>query len=274
MKEIYIVIIIVFICLFILAIISHKKIDITTFNIKNKKIDKDIKIVFLSDLHNRNLLFKLTQIINNIKPDIIICGGDMINEDISKTNNFLSLTKIFDNYKTYYSFGNHEEVLDDDELEKYIKIINGTKIILLNNKNISLSKNIELYGFVNDINTYKKFNKTIVDKDYIENKIGVLDTKKYNIMIAHNPLEFDSYVDYKPDLVLSGHVHGGIIKIPFLGALLSPEFKFFPKYYEGKHKKNNTLMIVSRGLGFSERIPFRINNPAEVVVINLQRSKE
>ena len=84
-------------------------------------------------------------------------------------------------------------------------------------------------------------------------------------------MEFDSYVDTKADLVLSGHVHGGLIILPLIGALFSPDYTFFPKYYKDSYTKDNTKMIVSRGLGYSARIPIRINNPGEVVIINLMK---
>ena len=61
-------------------------------------------------------------------------------------------------------------------------------------------------------------------------------------MLAHNPLEFNTYTKTQADLVLSGHIHGGIVVLPFLGGLLSPNIKFFPKYFAGGYKKDNTLM--------------------------------
>ena len=90
-------------------------------------------------------------------------------------------------------------------------------------------------------------------------------------MIAHNPLEFSSYVDSNVDLVLSGHVHGGLARIPLIGGILSPDYTFFPKYDSGMYIKKRTRMIVSRGIGYSKRIPFRIFNPGEIVIISLMK---
>ena len=268
METIYIIIVLIILIIGISIIYSHIKIDISIYNIYNiynNKIDKDIKIIYLSDLHNRDIINKLINIINNIKPDIIIFGGDMINEYIKETNNFYKLIELLDNKNIYYTFGNHEEQLIDNEKKEYLDIINKSNIYLLNNKYIDLSKNIKLYGLNNGIETYLKFKKTGLTKEYIQKKLGSFDNKHFNILIAHNPLEFSSYVDTNADLVLSGHVHGGVIR-----GLLSPDYSFFPKYYSGMYKKNNTKMIVSRGLGYSKRIPFRLFNPAEVVVINIK----
>ena len=152
-----------------------------------------------------------------------------------------------------------------------MSIIKKTKVITLYNESVNITKNIKMTGFVSDICKYKKFKHGLVDKDYIVSKVGKLDRNKFNILVAHNPLEFDSYVQYKADLVLSGHVHGGIVIIPKLGGLLSPTFTFFPKYYDGMYEKENTKMIVSRGLGHSERIKLRINNNYELIYINLMK---
>ena len=119
---------------------------------------------------------------------------------------------------------------------------------------------------VSRYNSYKgQVGKTV--KNLLLNK--VVDKEKYNIAIAHNPLMAYAYESFGFDLVFSGHVHGGLVKLPLLGGILSPEYKLFPKYYEGIYNLNKTKMIVSRGLGFCKRLPIRILNPAEVVIINL-----
>ena len=267
------IIIIIFIVVIISMIVSHYKLDITKFDIKNNKIDKNIKIMFLSDLHNRNITQKLTRIINDEKPDLIIMGGDMINERLKYTHNFIDLYKSLEKEKIYYTYGNHEDELYYEDKEKYNKIINKSNMIILNDKNEKLSNNIVLYGLKSQKEDYLNFGKLCLSKKIIESKLGKFDKDKFNILIAHNPLEFDSYVKSSADLVLSGHIHGGLVRLPFLGGLLSPDYTFFPKYYSGIYTKNNTSMIVSRGLGFSRRIPFRVFNNGEVVIVNLIKRK-
>lgn len=248
-----------------------KKLDVSKYTIKDKKIDKNLKIAFLSDLHNTNIINELVKSIDIEKPDLIIFGGDMINESLNEIDVFLELIKKLDKYPMYYTFGNHEEVFDEDDFNKYYNIISKTKVTNLYNETIDISKNIRLIGFVSELDKYKKFKSNLVSKDYILDKVGKLDKNKYNILLAHNPLEFNAYVEYNPDLVLSGHVHGGLVILPVLGALLSPNFTFFPKYYKGMYEKNNTKMIVSRGLGHSERIRLRINNNFELIFIELMK---
>jgi predicted MPP superfamily phosphohydrolase len=99
-------------------------------------------------------------------------------------------------------------------------------------------------------------------------------TSKFKLLLTHYPQYFDyynkdyQYSDYKIDLILAGHAHGGLIRLPFLKGLFAPEQGFFPRYTSGLYQKNDVSMIVSRGLGNSG-FPFRINNPPDVVVVNL-----
>lgn len=261
---------IILIIIFILLVIhSYLVIDISRYTIKDKKIDKNIKMLLLSDLHNRDIKDKLSKIINKEKPDLIILSGDMINEFVGDQENFIKLIPILEKYKTYYTFGNHEEACIKELKNDYMKRLSKTKLILLNDDSVSLSKNIKLYGLDVDISFFEGLRKKKIDNKYIESRLGKLDNKKYNIAIAHNPLMAYAYVKYGFDLVFSGHVHGGLVRLPFLGGILSPEYKFFPKYYEGIYDIDGMKMIVSRGLGFCKRLPIRILNPGEVVVINI-----
>ena len=262
-------VLIVILILFIVSIIySHFVIDKTRYEFKNKKFDKNIKILFLSDLHNRKIYKIMIEIVDIEKPDIIIFGGDMTNNSIKDTKRVIELINKL-NSKVYYTFGNHEELLSKNDMDEYLKRLGKTNVILLNNKSINLSNNINLIGFNSGIEAYHNFNKPGLDKKYIIDKIGNINNKKYNIMIAHNPIEFDSYVESNVDLVLCGHIHGGLARLPFIGGILSPDFTLFPKYDSGLFIKGRTRMIVSRGLGYCKLIPFRIFNPGEVVIINL-----
>ncbi len=265
----YIISIIFIIIILFIMYDSYAKIDITKYYIKNNKIDKNIKILLLSDLHNRNIKDELNNIIKKSNPDIIILSGDMVENYPIDANNFINMLEIFDNYTTYYLYGNHEDVMLNKE--KYDKIIEKSNLILINDDSVELSKNIRLYGlFLPEFLCDIKY-KTKLNSSYINDKIGKINKKKYNILIAHNPLDADLYSDYGFDITISGHIHGGIIDLPIFGPLLSPERKFFPKYSKGIYKLNNMFLIVSRGLGFSKILSFRMFNHAEVVIINLEK---
>ncbi|MEA4849164.1 MAG: hypothetical protein VB106_18170 [Clostridiaceae bacterium] len=91
---------------------------------------------------------------------------------------------------------------------------------------------------------------------------------EYTILLSHRPELFDLYAANGIDLVLSGHAHGGQVRLPFVGGLVAPNQGLFPKYYEGVYENGQMKMVVSRGLGNSIA-PVRINNRPELVVITL-----
>lgn len=96
-----------------------------------------------------------------------------------------------------------------------------------------------------------------------------LDGKNFTILLSHRPEFMEMYAKSNADIVFSGHAHGGQIRLPFLGGVVAPNQGLFPTYTAGIFSKNDTNMIVSRGLGNSI-IPLRINNRPELVVVRLQ----
>lgn len=266
--------------------ISNNTIEIINYNIKSNKIPKSFngfKILQLSDLHNKqfgknnlNLLKK----INTVNPDIIVITGDMLLRKKVDYNIFLKLASALSKeYKIYFILGNHEQRirLKDKGLYKFLDKLKSMDIIILNNRKIRLVKNnsyINLYGFRINLKYYKYglfYKKPIFKTEELKNKLGDLDRTKFNILLAHNPLYFEDYAKWGADLILSGHIHGGMIRLPFIGGLLSPERKFFPKYSYGKYKIKNCTLIVSKGLG-SGVIHFRLFNRPDLSVITLYKS--
>lgn len=105
-------------------------------------------------------------------------------------------------------------------------------------------------------------------QEFLTSVLGKKDEDIFHILIAHNPIYFKEYAAWGADLIFSGHVHGGLIRLPFLGGVVSPSFQLFPKYDAGKFTKDGKHMIISRGLGTHSNMP-RIFNPPELVVVNL-----
>ncbi len=242
----------------------------------------NFRIAHLSDLHgalhgkgNRELI---RQIVRE-KPDIVVMTGDMADESrhaVSRTRNLcLRLNKHF---PVYYLLGNHEQTLPKDTLSALLQELKQAGIVVLENRWCELQKHgetIRLYGLVTPMVYYKdplgEYQRGVhFSAEDTLRTLGSLDSSYYNILLAHNPLYFPSYRDWGADLTLSGHVHGGIIQIPRLGGLLSPEIRLFPKYDAGHFSERNRNLIVSRGLG--NNFLTRINNPAELVIITLRRS--
>lgn len=282
----------IFAVVFLIALLSlyvYKESNgyhIVKYELEDSRLNKEqIKIAFISDLHNKQYGEKNSAVlkdIENIAPDYIMLGGDMITSCLEKWSEFNDtidfIGELSKRYPVYYGMGNHEERLrrrpekyPDGAYEKLTALLNeiGTPIII--NECVHIDEaGVDLYGLDLEHQYFRKFITRHIPDDYLEDKLGVTNKSNYSILIAHNPEHFKAYAKWGADLVLSGHVHGGIIRLPFLGGVISPALKLFPKYDGGLFIEGNSKMILSRGLG-SHTIPIRVNNKAEVIEITLKR---
>ena len=258
--------------------IDNTLIKVSKYEIKSDKIPKEFKnfkIVHLSDFHSYGIKKdnnKLLEKINDEHPNIIVMTGDMVNKYDRNFEKFLNLAETLSKkHEIYYIVGNHEVRLRKDDfsfiiqnLKKFgIKILSDEKITIIRKKDC-----INIYGIDIPLTYYKIINKPANVEEIINAVLNKCNEKEYNILLAHNPLYFEEYSKQNIDLTLSGHVHGGMIRLPFIGAILSPERKFFPKYSSGVYEINNKKLLVSRGLGHS-RPGMRLFNRREIVSITL-----
>lgn len=262
---------------------GNNHIEISTYNISSSRISKAFngyKILQLSDLHSKSFGIdnrKLIEIIDKEKPDIIVMTGDMVNSYDNEFHSFLDLAEKLKSYKVYFVEGNNETKLPKEKNIELMKAMREVGIKILRNSKITIVREesvINIYGLWCDLCYYKEIKSdyrkdTYFQRNNIEKALGYCDRKKFNILLAHNPLYFDTYVKWGADLTLSGHVHGGVIRIPGVGGLLSPERRFFPKYSEGQYDIDESKLIVNRGLGSKPLLPRVLNRP-EISVVVLQ----
>ena len=260
---------------------GNTDLEIYKYNVKSEDIPSEFdnfRIVQISDLHNAEFgenNEKLLLMLKQADADIIAITGDMIdsrNTDVDVAISFAQ--KAVNIAPVYYVNGNHESrVLG--EYEKLKQGLTDAGVTILENSSADITigdETISLIG-IND----PTFRMELVD-DTMEQNIAhqledvIPDNDNYKVLLAHRPEYFDVYAG-NVDLVLSGHAHGGQFRIPFIGGLVAPGQGFFPEYYEGSHIKENTEMIVSRGIGNSI-IPFRINNKPEIIVAELTKIAE
>lgn len=240
------------------------------------------RAAFLTDLHNycygeNNA--RLYKAIADAKPDVIFIGGDMlVRKDgcsFEKTAEFLGkLPEICD---VYCANGNHEQKLKEwpkkyrQSYQEYRKLLTDVGIIMLENDCAELlwdEANVKLTGLEIPLYGYSRFGKKQIPVSELKRRIGQAD-ESYQILLAHNPDYMDQYLEWGADLVLSGHLHGGIVRLPWVGGVIAPNFTLFPKYSGGHYRKKDADMVVSRGLG-AHSIPIRLWNPAELVVVEFQ----
>lgn len=250
------------------------------YKIVSDKIAKPCKFVLLSDLHNKSYgkdNGRLTEQIDRISPDAVLVAGDMLTA--AKGQSFdtaLSLMRqLSSRYPVYYGMGNHEYRLElypeqyGDMYGRYMAGLKSAGIEPLINQNTYLpSLNVAICGSHIDRDYYRRFHKFPMDSSYLPKILGEPRADACQILIAHNPLYFEEYAAWGADVVVSGHVHGGIMNLPVLGGVLSPNLSLFPKYDGGRFRQGRSTMILSRGLG-THTVPLRIFNPGELVVVEL-----
>ena len=266
-----------------------ESLEITKYEIENEKIPKEFnnfKIVQISDLHNKSFgkdNKRLLETIDSQNPDIVVITGDLVEGDNKDFDVALNLIdELLKKYKVYHIIGNHEQkslIKKHKELYKtYFDKLYNKNIVNLDNEKTKVEKDgkyINIYGLIVPLEYYPYFFKNYENKnmkleqDFINNKLGEINRDEYNILLAHTPFFFEEYEKYGVDLVLAGHVHGGIIRLPKVGGLLSPNREFFPKYDFGKYIKNNTTMLLSKGLGGS-KVLIRFACKPEIVSITLK----
>lgn len=263
------------IILLIIGWFAGTRLTIKQYEVTTTKIDSEIKLVQLSDLHfsefgenNSKLVTKVAE----LKPDVIAITGDLFDKQGDSVPKSLikQLTEIA---PVYFSPGNHEYDVKDAYEDDYKLFLKEAGVINLEDKTATIDVNGQKF----QMSGLRSSAKLTFDYPYYEE--GLAEIKKqqdpayYQVLLSHMPDYFELYVASDFDLTLSGHTHGGIIRIPYtnIGAIApGPQRLILPKYVYGEHTKNGKKMIISAGLGagsFHQKAFPRLGNPYEIVEV-------
>ena len=275
-KYLSVILAILFSVLVLWTIWGNVTVGVTHYSVTGKQLPDSFdgfKIAVVSDLHNARFGRDNSQIVRKIEeehPDIIAITGDLVDANRTDMETAIALVhKLMQLAPCYYVTGNHEawigkqfSVLEEMLLAENVQILHDEVIRLERD-----GQTIQLAGLDDPDFTERD---TVVQQSLLQTKLNQMNlSKEYCILLSHRPETFEAYVEENIDLVLSGHAHGGQFRLPFIGGIVAPDQGLFPKYTAGKYTRNNTTMIVSRGIGNSI-IPIRFNNRPEIVVIELK----
>ncbi len=247
-------------------------------------LSKECRFVLLSDLHNKvygTKNDKVIETIRSINPDFIVLAGDLVTSQVKEdmTPGIELIRALSQNYRIYYGLGNHESKMRQkpeqfgDKYDRLIRAVSTKNVSILKNESAQLPAfNLKITGLDLDLNYFAHFKIRKMQSDYLQRTLPVCEKDKCNILIAHNPDYFEEYAQWGADLVLSGHVHGGIMRLPLLGGVIAPSYKIFPKYDGGVFHTGSASMLLGRGMG-SHTIPLRFFNPAELYDVQLKIKK-
>ena len=150
--------------------------------------------------------------------------------------------------------------------EKLLKL----GVHLLENESTVLydDSKVRLTGLEIPLECYTHLKRREMPGGAIKERIGNRDPEAFQVLLAHNPSYMKEYLAWGADLILSGHLHGGMVRIPGIGGVIGPDFVLFPKYSGEMRRVGDQTVIVSKGLG-THTIHIRLFNPAEIVVLSL-----
>ena len=267
-KIIIITAVIVFLTIF--CIFQNKYLTVDEYTFTSGKVPPSadgFRIVQISDLHNAKFGKNNSRLISKIKensPDIIVITGDIADSNHTNIKTATDFCKEAAKIAPcYYITGNHEMWLSDDETETLYNGIKDAGITILDSTTSILENGIYLTGLGDD----HLYDGTLAELS--EN----IPEDALHIVLAHEPQYLEEeYILSSPDLIITGHAHGGQIRLPFIGGIIAPDQGFFPKYTSGEYKSDDTTMYVSRGLGNSV-IPVRIFNTPEINLLKIKTAK-
>ena len=231
------------------------------------------RIVQISDLHDAQIgenNEKLIAMTAETEPDCIVLTGDFVDSSRFHPERSLSVAEALVKLApVYYVSGNHEAILPDEDYQALTDGLRALGVCVLEDESAELTRDgqsIRLIGLT-DIGFHPG---TLEEKkDALRTALSaLLPEDEFSVTLAHRPELMDVYTECGAPLVLSGHAHGGQIRLPGIGGLIAPGQGLFPKYTEGKYEENGTTLVVSRGIGNSV-LPLRVNDRPQIVVVQL-----
>ncbi len=256
-------------------IISKYGLTVTPYEVESDKIQQSFRFVQLTDLHNMSFGKDNSRLIKKIEeqdPDFICMTGDMLNRDEQSVDVVTDLiTRLSEKYPVFFSLGNHETAYEENFDTELKETLEEAGAVVLNNE----YKEIDINGesiYIGGISGYGLI-EPVGDGSEYEFMKQFESLEGFKLLLCHIPagmLLWRGLEIWNMDLCLSGHEHGGQVRIPGIGGLYSQDEGFFPEYVDGQFENSGHTLILSRGLGSGGK-PFpRFHNIPEIVTVDVK----
>lgn len=249
------------------------RLETTHYTIASDKIPAEFdgfRIVQISDLHASAVPGLIAEV-KNESPDIIVLTGDLVHDRGSFEPGTMLARKLALVSDVYFVTGNHD--LKRADYVKFQEALDKTSTVTLHNESVTIEKNgkeITLSGIEDPFSE----TGTNVTESILNSVNKIEKTDNYHIALFHRANHMDLLCNKGFDLIISGHMHGGQVRLPNGRGVCSPRSSWgsgspmlFPKYFAGHYTKDGTDMIVSRGIGNPMIIPRLFNRPELTVII-------
>ena len=253
---------------------------VTSYELTTDKLTAPIRLVHLTDLHNSEFgadNAELIDLVNQQAPDLILMTGDMLNGREEETEVAVNLVRrLKETAPVYFSYGNHEVTHQNTFRRDLTALFEEAGAVVLNRTYEDVTVNGQtirlggIYGYCLPEKYYATGEARYWECEFLKE---FQNTEDYTLLLAHLPtcwIRNDNLDIWEIDCVLSGHEHGGQIRLPWIGGLYAPDQGFFPGRSSGVYLSENgkKAMVLSRGLGSGNAVP-RFGNVPEVVVVDI-----
>ncbi len=272
-------------CLGSMVIDNHRFV-VRRYSVSSSKITRPVRILYLTDLHEKDYgkgNAALAEAAERLRPDLILSGGDQVvssqasraaeGDDSWYAVSLDLLRRLASIAPVMMAEGNHEARLHapgshcGKRYRRFQKALKEAGVQTLHNET-AVFGDLRIAGLELPASHYRKFMKHRLEPADIDGYLGEGDPEHFQILLAHDPAFFAAYAGWGADLTLSGHLHGGLMRLPLIGGVVSPAPALFPRCSGGRYSLYGRDLIVSCGLGM-HTLPIRIFNPGELTVIEL-----
>lgn len=256
--------------LVVLTLIAlDERLTLRTYTVASPKLTAEVRLAVVTDFHSSDNADDVVAMVASCAPDAVLMVGDMFDDDIANrpTERTLSLMRqLSAQYPCYYVSGNHEtwtgemDALYQQTEEAGVTVLRmSSGVLTVRGQRIALCGIPDPYEMV--------FSGAPDTEEQIRQAMENVDSEDFTVLLAHRPELLAKYAQFPLDLVVSGHAHGGQVRIPgVLNGLYAPNQGWFPKLAGGAYTQDGTTLIVSRGLAVRTWLP-RIFNRPEVVLV-------
>lgn len=256
--------------LVILTLIAlDERLILRTYTVVSPKLTAEVRLAVVTDFHSSDNADDVVEMLASCAPDAVLLVGDLFDDDTQNrpTERTLSLMRqLSAQYPCYYVSGNHEawtgemDALYQQTEEAGVTVLRmSSGVLTVRGQRIALCGIPDPYEMV--------FSGAPDTEEQLRQALEDVDSADFTVLLAHRPELLAKYAQFPFDLVVSGHAHGGQVRIPgVLNGLYAPNQGWFPKLAGGAYTQNGTTLIVSRGLAVRTRLP-RIFNRPEVVLV-------
>lgn len=251
----------------------------TSYRLQTDKIQEPVRILQITDLHNSMFGEKNEEFIDlavKQSSDLILITGDLLNSSESRTDISTDLiSDLCSIAPVYISLGNHDMEYKQNYGIDIVQLYEDAGAIVLDRQYQDIIVNgqkIRLGGIYGYCLPEKYLETNEADPEECTFLLDFQNTDLYTVLMCHMPVCWlinDGLDEWDVDCVFSGHIHGGQVRLPFIGGLYAPDQGFFPGRVVGLYKSNDETkaLVLSRGLGNTEKVP-RFNNRPEIVVVD------